>query len=1115
MQVAAKVKQALLNWIKVHLIAIGFSLSASYSLITHFTDFFLAPRDEKVQLFIVVLSLAALLFFLLPKKMFKPALFRSHIKVGFFAILSAISILIFLVPPPRTPTLHELIIKPDFEAGSRQLTIESIDMIGIPDGGFTPVFALQVEFVGNGWQSSEDQRTINWTGTSPSYLEFSRVMASGVKIRLMTGPQQGSVKILWDGTEQTVDLNEPVLGSHVIELKPLFDFARLSNPQKLIVGLAFFADLFSLSLLVFFSLLTPRIIRTKYSKLVFLSFLVLLILIPIIAFFDPVVSFGDKNVEEKIRDTIGLADGEIRRHHLMTIVKLDLSESSIKDLTGIENLRHIKHLDLRDNNITSIEILGELRRLQKLNLRGNQVTDIAPLRDMVMLEYLNLRDNPVTDLSPIAGLTELRDLNISGIPLTSGLGILKDMKYLENLNIRNCDITDLSPLVTLMENGALQDDPISGKTTEIDIRYNPIPLSPMDGYAALRPFWDNISLRAPFLLPVGDIKQSPHFSHSGGFYPQEFFLELSVTDPEAIIYYTTDGSQPSISTQRYVQPVRIQIPDPGSIQTQITQANARFQHDPIKQMLRAAIVRAAAFYPDGTYSQTITHTFFIDHDSLNKYTLPVVSISIDPVYLFDEVVGIYTTGVRGEEFGDLHANFRQRGAEWERPIHIEFFDTERDVFLSQNAGIRIHGAATRGYPQKSLRLYADSTNRNITFSSPYLFPDLRNAVIADPMADFYTLLLRNSGNIWNYFFFRDTLMQSLVDPNVLDIQASRPVIVFLNGDYWGIYDLRERIDAEYLATHYNITPEEIVILERNAQINHGQHGDQFAYQEMLDYIRNHFISEDNHFEYISSLMDIQNFIDYQIAEIYSRNNNWPHDNIKYWRYKPDTYEPYAPAGRDGKWRWLLFDIDTGFGLIGGEQAYKDNTLREAEGEFLFRSLLENQSFRTQFINRFADQLNTFYSSQRVLGILQNMQSELEPEMQDHLDKWNILNSSLAEWKESLGVLYTFAAERPTYVRQHIADRFDINGTHQLTVTNDFEKGYVRINTIDILPTTPGIDDSLEWTGIYFDGIPISITAIPRQGYVFTGWEGINADDERVILSLESDLVITAKFEKAE
>jgi hypothetical protein len=451
-----------------------------------------------------------------------------------------------------------------------------------------------------------------------------------------------------------------------------------------------------------------------------------------------------------------------------------------------------------------------------------------------------------------------------------------------------------------------------------------------------------------------------------------------------------------------------------------------------------------------------------------------------------------------------------QGAEWERPVHFEYFDENWKQQLNQNIGFRIHGATTRSYPQKSLRLYA-SEDYDDENAFPNIFFMELNDFNGVPVESFSKLLLRSSGNNRNFPMFRDNLLSRLVSHTSLDIHANRPVNVFLNGEYWGFYNLREYLNEDFLAARYDLDVENIVILENYGRIVEGKTGDDKPYQEMLKLIREDVIRDPNTMVNLDKLMDIDNFIDFQVAQIYSRNENWPHDNNKFWRYKNDDTQTNIFVGQDGRWRWLLHDLDTTFGVVGGKSAAQENTLTKAEGEFLFRNLLEYEEFRNEFINRFADHLNTSFLPSRVISVIDEMENEIAPDLPEHLQRWAILEGSVDAWKSNVQVIRDFVKVRPAYVRDRIIKRFGLAGIARLSIRHDNNRGVVRVNSIELTATTPGIENADSWTGVYFKGIPVTLEAKPRDGFEFAGWEGIDESSDTVTLYLEGDLTVRAIF----
>ena len=197
------------------------------------------------------------------------------------------------------------------------------------------------------------------------------------------------------------------------------------------------------------------------------------------------------------------------------------------------------------------------------------------------------------------------------------------------------------------------------------------------------------------------------------------------------------------------------------------------------------------------------------------------------------------------------ANYYQRGGQWERPVHVEIFSTSGESLLSQNAGMRIHGASIRHYPQKSLRLYADDWYGDTDRFTTDILSGQASSLKNKNTAQYKNLLLRNTGNNRNFPHFRDALMHNLLVDSTVDTAAYRPVNVFINGEYWGIHALREHLNEQYISTHYDLPLEDIAILERNAQLYFGVEGDQENYLDLLEFIRKNDISQPDIYRAVS------------------------------------------------------------------------------------------------------------------------------------------------------------------------------------------------------------------------------------------------------------------------
>ena len=605
-----------------------------------------------------------------------------------------------------------------------------------------------------------------------------------------------------------------------------------------------------------------------------------------------------------------------------------------------------------------------------------------------------------------------------------------------------------------------------------------------------------------------DILEKPVLSHHPGFYDRDFQLTLSHPDPGATIYYTLDGSRPDTNAQVFTGepiPVRDRTNEPNQLSVIPTATGDpdRFL-TPNGLIKKGTVIRALAVRSGSLPSDIITGTYIVDPLEYDRYSLPVVSIVGDSTHFFSDSSGIYVPG------DNIPANFNQRGKCWERPVHFELFDKNGTLCMSQDIGVRIHGGASRMFRQKSLRLYARNEYGDNRFYHT-IFPD-------QPYDAYNRLILRNSGNDWQSTMFRDALAQRLVRHFDIDTQAYRPVILFLNGEYWGIHNIRERYDRHYLERVYDIDPDNIDLLTyRILQDVEVKEGDAGHFIETLQIAEEFDAAHTSIMDALNERMDLDQFIDYYSAQIYFGNYDWPQNNIDFWRLRI-PYDATAPGGHDGRWRWLLYDTDFAFGMYRRNFDMVQWLKRDHWSTDIFRSLLEDETFRHRFLNRLADHLNTTFRSQRVLEKINAMAEIVRPEISEHIDRWR-MHESIEQWEADVNIMREFAANRPASVREHVMSGFNIEQTHRLTVTPfDPAGGAITVNSKSITADTPGIpQDPWPWTGEYFEGIPVTLEAVPPEGQKFSHWESATGIYEEPVINvtLTDDLSLKAVFVAAD
>lgn len=619
-----------------------------------------------------------------------------------------------------------------------------------------------------------------------------------------------------------------------------------------------------------------------------------------------------------------------------------------------------------------------------------------------------------------------------------------------------------------------------------------------------------------------------HFSEIPGFYTSPVQLALNVDHPDALIRYTTDGSVPDQNSELYDSPLNLDSRegDPNVV-SEIPTNNIGPGHPyrenwrpPAGEVFKIHTIRARAFLPNGTGGDVKTASYLVDENGTDRFSMPVFSITTEQDNFFGDE-GIYVPGSTG-------SNFHQRGREWERDVHIEFFEDDGTLAFAQDAGARIHGGTTRNRPRKSLRLYARSDYGTSWFNYP-LFPD-------KPVNRHKRFLLRNSGNDWSESVLRDAFMQTLIVNNMaaLDKQHTRAAILFINGEYWGIHNIRDRYDHRYLQEQYGLDNERVTILGNNAEFDNGNPDGQQHYQDLYDFVLNSEMSDNNNFNYAANRMDMDNYIDYNIIHIYTRNTDWPGNNVRYWRYLDgDPFED-LPYGQDGRWRWMVFDLDFGFGLdfdyvhnsgsaYGGNNA-QHNTLNfalELNGPdwpnppwstALLRNLMENEGFKNKFIDRFTDHLNTTFRADRVTAVLDSLELVYEAEIDEHIHRWR--EPSISHWENDLSVIREFAEQREDALRNMISNRFELGSSETITLSvNEPGKGTIKVNSMLLTSSVDGIDGTVfPWSGTYFSEQPVRVIAFPEAGYQFDGWTGDNTSaSDTLYVTLDGAKQLTANF----
>jgi hypothetical protein len=553
--------------------------------------------------------------------------------------------------------------------------------------------------------------------------------------------------------------------------------------------------------------------------------------------------------------------------------------------------------------------------------------------------------------------------------------------------------------------------------------------------------------------------KQPLLNMDGGFYSASLNILISNYLSGDTIRFTRDGSIPNDTSELFTEIIDIDT---------------------------STVIKARVFKSGFLPGEVDANTYIMNYES----NLPVFSISMNPFDLWDWDEGIYVLGPNAEPgFPHFNANFWQ---DWEKPIHIEYYDTTQQLAFEQDCGVKIHGNYSRAYPMKSLRILANGKYGKANFDYPF-FKD-------KDINQFRRFVLRNSGQDDGVTQFRDGFIQKLFQEDTqIDIQDYEPAVVFLNGKYWGIHNIREKIDRYYIRDNFGVHPDSVHLLRDNINAVEGSYYD---YAEMIAYIKGLPVVDSIALDSISKLIDLDNFTDYFCAEMFIINADWPNNNIKYWKSFSDT----------ARWRYIMTDTDFGFGLYSspsGNELHRilHGTINFTDNHRIFRRLVQNTEYRRYFINRSADIFNTILYPENVSKKVFEFKEGIENEILVHQERWGGVYSI---WESNVNDLIDFAEARPAFVRQDYIQEFSLEKLVDVGLdVNNTEYGNIKINTI--------IPDSLPWQGIYFDGNPIDLLAIADTGYFFSHWssnavvDGLDTLQKKLQINVDTNVIFKAHF----
>lgn len=540
---------------------------------------------------------------------------------------------------------------------------------------------------------------------------------------------------------------------------------------------------------------------------------------------------------------------------------------------------------------------------------------------------------------------------------------------------------------------------------------------------------------AALLLPIVALGQVT-FSHQGGFYSETFNLSMTTAEPTGTIHYTLNGSVPTADDPLYSAPLQMNA-DMYSRSNiyQIMSSPARIWHAP-DSVEHAIVVRAAAFDSHGQRCSEVTTATYIIDDLMGRHiSLPVVSLCVDSAALFDFDTGIYVPGVHYDSLDWKHTgNYCQHGREWERRAVFTFYSHD-GTSIEQNCGLRTRGASQRIKRQKAFSLYSRAEYGAKKFN--YRFFEDRN------QTSYKRLALRgwDATYGWDDTGVNDWLCQKIAEPLECDNLATRPVVLFINGEYWGIYFLSEKADEHYIEEHHGVDHDDVDMLSWYDGTVESGSADRWL--PLWEWLTGADLTLDENYQYLAEHIDIDAIIDYIIIEVFVSNVDWPANNIRFWS-TPET-----------KWRWIFYDADAALALyrpnsqILNHLTCDDSSMSYPSSPYatlLFRRLLSNAEFRSKAIERFHHLAGTAFAYERTSGLLQNILEQVEPEVPHQQARFDN-GITPQEWRTKIDYIFNYLEQKVASMPADFADHVGINTAeqHRTGIFPNPSKGQATLN----------------------------------------------------------------------
>ena len=505
--------------------------------------------------------------------------------------------------------------------------------------------------------------------------------------------------------------------------------------------------------------------------------------------------------------------------------------------------------------------------------------------------------------------------------------------------------------------------------------------------------------------------------------------------------------------------------------------------------INATAVLRCRTYAVGSYpSEEIIRTYVFE----SQPSIAALFVTTDPLSMFSPDTGLYMTG-NGASMMDPKkgANFWSNR---ELPVYVELFEpgSPKTPAFGVMGDYKISGQYSRAKEKKSFSVTLREEYGDKRLKYP-LFPDYPE------LKKFKAFSLRNFGNNSGDDYVRDRIGTSMTEGLGVDYQRGRYVVVYYNGKYYGVHDLRERNNEYYYETKYGLDASDIDLIDANNDASAGSATD---YKAMIEWLQSNELTSDANYQKIADQIDVDNYMNYMQAEMFVNNGDWPHNNMKKWRI----------ASQKSKWKWFLYDVDFGFGAgyntqnsnvfsyvtnangtngmgmgmmpgMGGQQQTSGSI---SEHTILMIRLLQNEGFKNAFINRFCVLLSMNFSADRLVKRIDELQSQVQAEVARDAEFWNYDAASMSS---NLEKIKSFAQTRQQTIMSEMQQYFSLGETASVTLSAQ-GSGKIAVHNLPL--------DQSSMTVNFYSGVPVTVTAVPNTGAVFSGWSDGVADITRTI-----------------